>query len=571
MHSTTAMTAHFIYWVRSWSIGTCNTTMEDLGRASTQEQQLEVSFSYLDDSANQYESESEGSESTAGDAQIGRKDIELMNIVRAIAILVILTITTISAETVFIVARGAEESDFNAAYEESTQRLFDAFFERVDVALWATKAVATDLSVSVGSNPLMEWPFVTFPDFEARTISALRLATASSVLVSPSVPASQRENWEAYVVSTLGNLTVSATEEFVSAPSVSYYSSGRSVQDGIYRFYNGTSSDISNEDPTRSYSPIRHIMAPSIEPDAGVLFDELTNEVRSEAINFSVQQRSTLMSGFLYRNTNLTDFAFHSTPFTSLIYPVLNNSEGPAVATVGMEIEFTDLFRDILVDSFEVIQLVLQNKCGGVFTIEISGPDAQYQAEGEARFFIDDVSGYQPRNTTYAELDALFEQHSLGNTFECSYVLTSFASETFASHFLTTLPNVYRAIVLAFFFMLTCILVGYDCLIERRQTNVVNAAERSDALVRSLFPMEVRNRLYEEAERREEEKKLAQQQKTDRANWKVSGADGKRFILSPKTKMKTMELDSEHHNSGSDPIADLYPNTTILFSDLAGK
>ena len=86
------------------------------------------SLSFIDASANPFDDEE--SNESLGDRvenETVRKDVELMNIVRAIAILVILTITTVSAEAVFIVSRSAEEKSFTTAYDKVAQKLFETF------------------------------------------------------------------------------------------------------------------------------------------------------------------------------------------------------------------------------------------------------------------------------------------------------------------------------------------------------------------------------------------------------------------------------------------------------------
>jgi hypothetical protein len=55
----------------------------------------------------------------------------------------------------------------------------------------------------------------------------------------------------------------------------------------------------------------------------------------------------------------------------------------------------------------------------------------------------------------------------------------------------------------------TMVFVVYDCLVERRQTTVMTTATRSNAIVDSLFPANVRDRLMAEEEKGKDETKVS--------------------------------------------------------------
>lgn len=94
----------------------------------------------------------------------------------------------------------------------------------------------------------------------------------------------------------------------------------------------------------------------------------------------------------------------------------------------------------------------------------------------------------------------------------------------------------------------------YDWFVRMRNKKVIGAAVRSGAIVSSLFPSSVRDRLYKEAE--ENAAANARIQK-----WMVpeSGARG-----------ETLQNNKSAIAYDSKPIADLFPETTILFADIAG-
>ena len=109
----------------------------------------------------------------------------------------------------------------------------------------------------------------------------------------------------------------------------------------------------------------------------------------------------------------------------------------------------------------------------------------------------------------------------------------------------------------------------YDYLVTRRQKKVHDAAVKSAAIVSSLFPKEIRDRLYEVNEEKDDPKK-------------ISG------VGSGKKMLKGYLGDDDKENGNDDledsqtgaqgipevydtkPIADLFPRTTVMFADIAG-
>lgn len=87
-------------------------------------------------------------------------------------------------------------------------------------------------------------------------------------------------------------------------------------------------------------------------------------------------------------------------------------------------------------------------------------------------------------------------------------------------------------------------------------------AEESEAIVSQLFPENVRQRLYSEKKKsmkKEKKKKGFQPAKTKMRNFLSEGS-----VDGDEMDVMGAEIDDDR------PIADLFPETTILFADIAG-
>lgn len=101
-------------------------------------------------------------------------------------------------------------------------------------------------------------------------------------------------------------------------------------------------------------------------------------------------------------------------------------------------------------------------------------------------------------------------------------------------------------------------------MIEKRQRKVMQTATRSSAIISSLFPSRVRNRLYQESTL-----SLSTTRIVTATNGGAAVAPGEESQTSRmKNFMAKTQRSVEPINTG--PIADLFESTTVLFSDIKG-
>ena len=87
--------------------------------------------------------------------------------------------------------------------------------------------------------------------------------------------------------------------------------------------------------------------------------------------------------------------------------------------------------------------------------------------------------------------------------------------------------------------------VFYDRLVERRQNIVMRRAAQTDAIVTSLFPENVRDRLMEQY-------------------------DNEKNFVSQNRRLKGYLNGEDGNWNGDVPIADLFPHCSVLFADISG-
>jgi hypothetical protein len=137
----------------------------------------------------------------------------------------------------------------------------------------------------------------------------------------------------------------------------------------------------------------------------------------------------------------------------------------------------------------------------------------------------------------------------------CVYDLHIYPTMGFAKQYNSSNPlKATTILAFAFAFMITAFLM-FDTFVVRRNRKLLIAMTRTNAIVSSLFPSTVRDRIFAQAKHESEEKKA----------------------LNEKSRLKTFLSDGNHKDNemgdGNDeymyktkPIADLFPETTILFA-----
>jgi class 3 adenylate cyclase len=108
----------------------------------------------------------------------------------------------------------------------------------------------------------------------------------------------------------------------------------------------------------------------------------------------------------------------------------------------------------------------------------------------------------------------------------------------------TSEPILLTVAVVLIFVFTSMVFFLYDWLVERRQKKVMKTAVQSSAIVSSLFPSQVRDRLFPMDDAKAD---------ADKGN-----------------TPKGFRVRNNVAKAASSPVADLYPESTVMFADIAG-
>jgi len=283
-------------------------------------------------------------------------------------------------------------------------------------------------------------------------------------------------------------------------------------------------------------------------------------------------------------------------PTTAIRYPLIQTTEDPTtgakdnvvVGFLGANI-FWDAYMQVgqLPSTANHIQVVLENTCNQSFTFKVMDGDILFEGEGDLhdRQFDDYLDETFELRTLTEDTDLLGFGGVTLNSNYCPYTLHVYPTETMKKNNMSSSrqPWVYTALVIAVFLMTSIIFVGYDRYVERRQKVVMKSAVKSHAIVSSLFPKSVQQRLYEESDtgRRNGAASAGNNPHASPGNQKAKlksfmrNTSPSEPLHKPSPSKDMFRVNGMSSGGGgaknkTKPIADLFSNTTVLFADIAG-
>ena len=161
-------------------------------------------------------------------------------------------------------------------------------------------------------------------------------------------------------------------------------------------------------------------------------------------------------------------------------------------------------FQNILPPDVQGIICVLRNSFNQTFSYQIDGPKVNFLGE------IDPIELYERYQHMGIDVDATsyvqerarpdtrpYTTVPLSSTFGV-YTLHVYPSRDTKRQYTSNQPFLFCWVIAAVFFFTVLVFLLFDWLVERRQRILMDRAIQSGALVSSLFPEQVQDRLYQE-------------------------------------------------------------------------
>lgn len=204
------------------------------------------------------------------------------------------------------------------------------------------------------------------------------------------------------------------------------------------------------------------------------------------------------------------------------------------------------IFINLLPEDVNGISVVVESDCGSVFTYTANGGKPTTSQLGDR---------HQPKKE-YEEMAVrskfFWKEHPKGLSRHCHFDMVIYPSDEFRASYQSTDAMMYAGLVGVVFVFTAILFFLYDKYVQKKQAKVMSQAKRAEAIVTSVFPKEVGLRLIQQAEREEAER--------------VSN----KKMLNNFLVEKSETFENKTNNKRRKPIADLFPETTVMFADIVG-
>lgn len=494
---------------------------------------------------------------------IAKRENRAVNIIRAVTAFVVLAAAAAVSYSVYRYANETELENFRTQFEHQGGKVADEFVANAKRRVTVLRQFAQSISLQA-EMANESFPFFTARNLEEQSYFILELAQVVGMAIHPIVHEEQVTKWSDYVAAEQGWLarelawqqTMDAVKdkdgEAVTLAEAGSWLDNSSTDDlgsfptDIYSVSSGGTLKIA-EGPG-PFAP-KWQLIPALPLPPMFNFDALSDPELRQLWKFSIENETTVISGALDFSDDsnfivegrkaIIDLMlnrwkgggndFEGGPFAAILVPIPNRLAENSTRRVGAIlmgfVYWHVYFVGILPEGAVGVVVVLKNTCDQAFTFQIDGNVVTYLGLGDLH---DSTFDDLVINTKWSDLlDAVATETDAA----CNYRISVYPSEMFKDEFITFGPMIFAIVVCSVFILTSLIFLTYDWLVQRRHKVVNDTAQKTNAVVSSLFPDQVRARL---------DNIYSDDRNTNPEGW-------------PR-------IDS---TTGSDPIADLYPNCTV--------
>jgi hypothetical protein len=292
---------------------------------------------------------------------------------------------------------------------------------------------------------------------------------------------------------------------------------------------------------------------------AGINYDGFGDLVIGEAgVQATVTRNSTLSAmttSFQVSGDGAdTDVTAGGFARSFIITPVYSDfAKSKVVGNMGVSIPWETYFANVLPEDVGSIDVVVKDACGSAFTFRLFGMDTEYVGEGDLH-----DRGFDDRGKN----ESLTSGDGFSVVDRCDYTIGVYPTRQMRDGYETNEPAQYAVAVSMIFIFTALVFLVYDWAVQLRQNKVLKTATRTQAIVSSLFPKNVQERIFKDAE---DEVKLTERARPAGRLRGNRTKDQLRNFLADGTSQE--ETAPQNMSLKSKPIADLFPEATVIFAE----
>lgn len=552
----------------------------------------------------------------------------------------LMLMATIAFSTaIYSLASRQEEDGFETQFESYTMQLWERSESKLAVLIGALEMLAMSYT-SYADDRQRDWPKVTLPHFASKASVTRDVAEALAIGYAPKVIAEDRGGWESY--SDVNREEWIRDSEEIEKQSVTRSKTIGFVEEGekegivdeigndaenFPKYTDGVSRNIFEMKSIITSNHTRYTY-PQIDDSSGPYFpiwqnsplvrglinyNMVSDKQFQDAVNTCLQSQQVVLGGlndigqndyfkqtvYPIWNSTQSDINYADEPLTIAYFPIFDtfnasDSQREIVGIVFAATYWSNLFKDVLPDDAQNITIIVENECEQTYSYSVSGAVVTFLGEGRRH-----DPEYEKLQKGELEINITGRGTSVNQNY-CPYTIQIYPTHASLAEYTTIRPVIYTSIVVIVFLFALLIFIAYDILVELRQRRVMKSATENQAIVASLFPQAVRDRMLNHnptyptttgggPDTRQHGNSLPPVPvlgTNGRTLGKINGQNGEPMMEShrnapsgghaaepsPPVRKRSFagdQIGSSGHVNDK-PIADLFDNATVLFADIAG-
>ncbi|KAG7344718.1 adenylate/guanylate cyclase [Nitzschia inconspicua] len=498
----------------------------------------------FDPSTSQSRDDSSSSASLLGAAETRR-----VRITKLVFFLVLAAAATITGVLIFQYASSNQEQEFVVGFTGSADELIVISQLNMQYKFSSLESLAISMTTAgiQGKGSGDTWPFFTHPNFEVEAGNSRRKASSLMLFWSPLVNETDRIAWQEYSIehqdwlqisyNTLGLVGITPPP----IPECIFYNE-RPLEDESLE---PNCDNSVNFETIPYFIPIWQTSPPMAEVTN---YNGAKHELLiGTTVEVFATKEAILSQIYDVTNSSDPENSWENLPTSYMIQPVFETYDKTKIVGFLAALLPWNYFANILsVDGKgKGIFVFMDNPCGSNLTFYVQGPRVEWLGEGDLH------------DQRYNEYGVVANASAIQTMQGCPYTMHLYPSQEFESAYKDNSPWVFTIGAVMIYIVTALAFVFYDLFVEKRQKKVLATANQTGAIVNSMFPKGIRERLMDDQEANKDAQKeqhfgvpfIGSHQKT-----KVSGVSSSSTPLVLATK----------------PIADYYPSSTLMVTDLVG-
>ena len=226
------------------------------------------------------------------------------------------------------------------------------------------------------------------------------------------------------------------------------------------------------------------------------------------------QAMHSIFTSAMKKITGDANATYHGEPLSFLYCPVFDSFQEPlqyqpyfaAKHLVGMLstlINFKQMFLEVLPPGNKKdLICVVSSACGDIFSYRLTRDDAEYLG---------------PIDAHDAKFDGMQKtlDFTIAGVSYCPYEMRVYPSIAFHDNHVTRQPIIYSVSMGLVVLFISIVSLTYDFYVQKRMKRVLKSAKESRAIVSSLFPAKVRDRLLKEEEEAQKQREALERSQNE--------------------------------------------------------